>query len=92
MKDFEQKVEFKDENGNSFDMIILKEFSHKDKKYAVLMEDKSCEHHDCDGCEKNLVLLEITNDKDGKEVFAKIKDQKLFDEIVAVAEEEMYKD
>ncbi len=92
MKDFEQKVEFKDEDGNIFEMIILKEFSHKEKKYAVLMEEKSCEHHDCHGCENNLVLLEVITDKNGEDTFTKIKDQKVFDEIVLVAEEEMYKD
>ncbi len=36
-------VRFEDENGKTFEMIILKEFDYKKKKYAVLMSgDCSC--------------------------------------------------
>ena len=48
------KVEFKDENNEIFEMVILKEFEHKKKKYAILMEDdcKCDDHCECnDDCE-----------------------------------------
>lgn len=54
-------VKIESEDGKSYNMLILNEFDHKNKKYAVLMEmkdcgcddDCDCEHdceceHDCD--------------------------------------------
>ena len=35
-------VRVESENGKIYDMIILKEFDYKTKKYAVLMETDSC--------------------------------------------------
>jgi hypothetical protein len=51
-------VKFEDEKGKSFEMLILKEFEYKSKKYAVLMNDDcNCDDNcdcgdDCD-CECN---------------------------------------
>ena len=40
-------VKVEGENGKTFDMLILKEFDYKDKKYAVLSEIDAC-HCGCD--------------------------------------------
>jgi len=46
--DEEKLVKVEADNGETFDMLILKEFDYKSKKYAVLMEMD----HDCDcGCD-----------------------------------------
>lgn len=44
-------VKVEDEDGKVFDMLILKEFEHKNKKYAVLSELDCChcdDECDCD--------------------------------------------
>lgn len=44
-------VKVQSEDGKTFDMLILKEFEYKNKKYAVLTEIDSChcgEECDCD--------------------------------------------
>ena len=48
-------VKIESEDGKSYNMLILNEFDHKNKKYAVLMEmnncgcDDDCDcEHDCD--------------------------------------------
>ena len=44
-------VKIESEDGKSYNMIILNEFEHKKKRYAVLMEMKDC---DCgDKCDCN---------------------------------------
>lgn len=104
-------VKVQSEDGKTFDMLILKEFDYKKKKYAVLTEIDACgcgcedECHcdeDCDcGCheeechcddEPMLCLLEITKDKDGKEIFKSIDDEKLFNELVEEADRILYED
>lgn len=48
-------VQLQDENGNTLNMLILNEFGYKSKKYAILMEMKTCscddecgnEEHEC---------------------------------------------
>ena len=48
-------VKMQGEDGKTFDMLILKEFDYKNKKYAVLSEFDSCHCHcneECD-CEEN---------------------------------------
>lgn len=53
-------VQLQDENGNTLNMLILNEFDYKSKKYAILMEMKTCfcddecdnEGHECN-CEHN---------------------------------------
>ena len=42
-------VKIESEDGKSYNMLILNEFDHKNKKYAVLMEMKDCGcDDDCD--------------------------------------------
>jgi len=41
-------VKVQDENGKTFDMLILNEFKHKNKKYAILTEIDACHCDDCD--------------------------------------------
>ena len=42
-------VKVQDENGKTFDMLILNEFEHKNKKYAILTEIDACHcGDDCD--------------------------------------------
>src|SRR5574344_1269998 len=51
MEDENNLVRVESENGEFLDMLILKEFDYKEKKYAVLMEMDSCKcGDDCD-CE-----------------------------------------
>lgn len=45
-------VRVESENGKIYDMIILKEFDYKTKKYAVLMETDSC-NCGCNECDCN---------------------------------------
>jgi hypothetical protein len=94
MKELETKVRFEDDNGNTFEMILLKEFTYNKKKYAVLMEADSCEtcNEGCHCEDKNMGILEVTKDKDGKDVFITIEDDKLFEEAVAKAEEALLED
>ena len=45
-------VKIESEDGKSYNMLILNEFDHKNKKYAVLMEMNNCGCDDdccCDG-------------------------------------------
>lgn len=110
MEKFDNLVRFEGEDGEGFEMVILKEFEIKDKKYAVLMGikeecDDECEcechehDHDCEcehDCEcdhdKELFLLEITKDKDGKEVFKDIEDEEEYKRIVEEAERIIFED
>lgn len=56
-------VKVEGENGETFDMLILKEFEYKNKRYAVLSEldyckceddEYDCEEHDCNcGCDEH---------------------------------------
>lgn len=95
-------VKIESEDGKSYNMLILNEFDHKNKKYAVLMEMKDCGcdddcdcEHDCDcgdDCccshdEPILCILEITKDKDGNEIFKSIDDEKTFNEVASKADE-----
>lgn len=95
-------VKIESEDGKSYNMLILNEFDHKNKKYAVLMEMKDCGcdddcecEHDCDcgdDCccshdEPMLCILEITKDKDGNEIFKSIDDEKTFNEVASKADE-----
>lgn len=48
MKNDNNLVKVEDENGNVIDMIILKEFDYKNKKYAVLGEMDYCKYSDDD--------------------------------------------
>lgn len=44
-------VQIEGEDGNVFNMLILKEFDYKDKRYAILTEIDKChcdDEHDCD--------------------------------------------
>ena len=42
-------VKIESEDGKSYNMLILNEFDHKNKKYAVLMEMNNCGcDDDCD--------------------------------------------
>ena len=96
MKELETKVRFEDDKGNTFEMILLKEFTHNKKKYAVLMEEDLCENESCgDDChcgDKNMGILEVKKDKDGNDIFVTIEDDKLFEEVVSKAEEALFED
>lgn len=93
-------VKFKDENGNEFEMVILKEFENKNKKYAVLMgmedcdcdDDCDCGCHeekecDCDDCSSGdtISIVEIAKDKDGNEIFKGIEDDEEYNELVDIS-------
>lgn len=46
--EFNSVVKFENEEGKVFEMIILKEFDYKDKKYAVLLDNNCTCDDDCD--------------------------------------------
>lgn len=48
-------VKMQDEKGNEYDMLILKEFSHNNKRYAILTEFDTCNCSDecCDKKDKD---------------------------------------
>lgn len=48
--EFNNVVKFGNEEGKIFEMIILKEFDYKNKKYAVLLDNDCDETCDC-GCQ-----------------------------------------
>ncbi len=102
MEEDNNVVKFQGDNGEEFEMAILKEFDHNEKKYAVLMdmeyneeeEDLKCEEkceceEDC-GCEGALYIVEITSDKDGNEIFVAVEDEKLYDELIEKADKLLF--
>jgi hypothetical protein len=100
MEKFNNLVKFELENGESIEMVIIKEFNLKDKKYAVLMgkeEDCDCHDHDheCDGdcdCDhsKEVFLLEVIKEEDGKEIFKDIEDEEEYKKVVDAAEKAIF--
>lgn len=46
-------VKVQDENGKTFDMLILNEFEHKNKKYAILTEIDACNCDETCDCDEN---------------------------------------
>ncbi len=91
-------VTFEDEEGNSFSMEIVEEFTHKGLNYAVLTdfsedgEDHDHAHgegcncgEDCD-CEQSLYIFQIVQDEEGEEDFVAIEDDNLLEELSAVVE------
>jgi hypothetical protein len=101
MEKFNNLVRFEKENGESLEMVIIKEFDLLNKKYAVLMgnEECDCDEHDhkCDGdcdCDhsKELFLLEVTKDNDGNEVFNDIEDEEEYKKVVDAAEKAIFDD
>lgn len=61
----------------------------KEGKECTCGDDCHCKENGCNcGCnDESVFILEITKDKDGKEIFKSIDDDKLFDEIVSKADE-----
>ena len=112
MKDDNNLVKVESEDGKTFNLLVLKEFDYKKKKYAVLTQIDGCNCEDecdcgekcdcecdcgckegkectCDDCSCNdsVFILEITKDKEGKEIFKSIDDEDLFNEVVDKADE-----
>lgn len=98
MEELENVVRFEGEDGNSFDMVILKEFQFEDKSYAVLMDSQhnECDHDDCEDCEhehnheKEVVLLEVVKDESGNDVFKPIEDEEEYKKVVEEAEKVLF--
>lgn len=44
-------VKFEGDNGETFEMVILKEFEDNNKKYAILMDSEECECDEDCGCD-----------------------------------------
>jgi uncharacterized protein YrzB (UPF0473 family) len=94
-----------DDEGNEFELEVIKEFDYKDKKYAVLFEDNQehvdeCEcDEECDeectcGChdeesEDHIYVFEVTKDENGKDTYNEISDS-LMNELIPVIEKELY--
>jgi hypothetical protein len=102
MDKFDNVVRFEGEDGETIDMVILKEFDHKDKKYAVLMGVDNCscedncdcgchEDEDCD-CNESICIVEELKDKDGNDMFKPIEDDKLYDELVDKADKIIFEE
>jgi hypothetical protein len=100
-------VRFEVESGETIDMVILKEFDYKDKKYAVLMgmdgcdcdddcecgchEGKECTCDDCE-CDESICIVEKVTDKDGSDVFKPIEDDKFYEELVNEADKLLFEE
>ncbi len=93
-----------DEEGNEFELEVLKEFNYKDKNYAVLYEDgcdcdDDCEcHHEeeseeCDsecGCDDgHIYILEVVKDENGNDKYNEV-DENLMEELIPIVEKELY--
>lgn len=106
MEETNNVISFKDEKGNTFEMIVLKEFDYKSKRYAVLMDDNcdddcNCEEECTCGCnddkecncnENNIYILEITKDKKGNEILKEIEDKKILDAVIKEADRVLYEE
>ena len=53
MDEMTSRVKFEGDNGESFEMIVLKEFDYKKRRFAVLMEDGCNCHCNDDSCTCN---------------------------------------
>ncbi|HHT38655.1 MAG TPA: DUF1292 domain-containing protein [Mollicutes bacterium] len=92
-----------DENGEEFELAVIKEIEYKDKKYAVLYEGDSCEcdfdeecEEDCecgchedDDCGGNIYIFELAKDEQGNEVYNEI-DEEMMEELIPIVEKELY--
>ena len=89
--DIEEEVEvvtFIDDEGNEFEMEIVDEFEHNEKKYAVLVELVEHEHDencDCDH-EENLFIFELSQNEQNEEEFLPVEDDALLDELIKIIE------
>ena len=85
-------VTFVDDDGNEFDMEVVQDFEHKEKKYVVLAEfvdhehcdDPECACHDED--EEPLYIFEVQKGDDGEDEFIAIDDDDLLEELSEVVE------
>ena len=100
MEEQKDVVKFEMENGETFEMLILKEFDFEKQKYAILVNEEACncdddcdcekaENHECE-CEKNLLILKIETDDKHNEKFVDIKDKEEFERVVKEAEKVMF--
>lgn len=88
-------VTLTDDEGNKFELELVKEFEHSGKRYAVLYDgdacdcgdECNCEEGDCDG---SIFIYEVVKNKDNKDEYKEITDEKIMKEIVDIAEKEIY--
>ncbi|HHX16821.1 MAG TPA: DUF1292 domain-containing protein [Mollicutes bacterium] len=90
-----------DENGDEFELEIIKEIEHNNKKYTVLYEEDMCEcDDDCscndeDTCEcdehdgGHIYIFETEQDEDGNDIYNEI-DDKTMEELIPIIEKELY--
>lgn len=84
-------VVFTDEDGNEFELDVVKYFFYKDNEYAILA-DCSCEGEDEDEEEAGLYIMRIIVSEDGEtEEFVPPEDEDM-DELVAIAEQSLEED
>jgi len=92
MSDKKEEVELEDEeivtltgeDGEEMDFLHLATFDHKDKWYVVLQEideDCKCEKEECDCTGDEVVILELSEDENGEDLFLPIEDEKLLEEV-----------
>lgn len=93
-----KKVVLTDENGDEYELDVVKEFDYKDKKYIVLYEDGcGCEddcdcHEECecdDECDEYIYIMEVVKTEDGNEEYREVAED-IMKEIVPIVEKELY--
>ena len=97
MEKLNNLVQFKTEDGETIEMVVLKEFEQNKNRYAILMDmnecacgdDCSCEGEEsedsCD-CGGGFYIFKIEKDNKDKDVFKPIVDEKELKKVLKEAE------
>lgn len=83
-------VVFTDEDGNEFELDVIRYFDYKDNEYAILADcsgECECCDEECDDEEGGLYVMRIiVNEEDNTEEFVPPEDEDM-DELIALAEQ-----
>ncbi|MDD4643532.1 MAG: DUF1292 domain-containing protein, partial [Bacilli bacterium] len=69
-----------DEDGEEYELEVVKEFEYKNKKYAILYEEYECdcdEECDCDDEEMSdgqIYVFEVDKNKDGQDTYVEVEE------------------
>jgi uncharacterized protein YrzB (UPF0473 family) len=94
MSDEIKEVVLTDDEGNEYQLEVLKEFDHKGKNYIMLYEPTDDECGDTCGCDseectENIYIYEVNKDN-GDDTYIEVTDAKIMDELVGIAEKLIY--
>ena len=95
MEELRDFVTFTDEDGNEFELDVIRYFDYKDNEYAILADcsgDCDCCDEECDEEEGGLYIMRIiVNEEENTEEFVPPEDEDM-DELVAIAEQVISED